>query len=235
MRRLLSIFALISIAGTCCTAPAFAGGIGGFIPGAGLVRIPVTSLRDQRFAGIVRQQTDYSCGAAALATILDDTYGKTLTEYQTIVGMLGVSNYQTVRERGFSLLDMKHYVETLGMQGIGYRMTLEMLYKVKVPAIVLLTVEGYQHFVVLKNATPQYVYVADPMLGNRAVPTQEFASSWNGILFVVAAPGYQRTSALADVPLFVGSGHLAAGMPPQTYALANAVLMTVFIPPATRL
>lgn len=209
--------------------------IGGFIPGAGLLHVPVVSLRDERFAGIVHQQTDYSCGAAAIATILDDAYGMQLSEHATILGMLRVSDYETVRYRGFSMLDMKHYVESIGMRGIGYRMDLDMLYKVKVPAIVLVSVEGYDHFVVMKKATPEYVFVADPMLGNRAIPTADFVSSWNNIIFVVAAPGYDGNSRLADIPIYVGSNHLAANLPPNTYALANTVLMNVFIPASTRL
>lgn len=209
--------------------------ITGFMPGAGLVRVPVVSLRDQRFAGIVRQRQDYSCGAAAIATLLDDAYARSLSERGAIIGMLRVSDYNVVKYRGFSMLDMKHYVDSLGMQGVGYRMDLNTLYKVRVPSIVLMSIEGYEHFVVLKKATPEYVYLADPMLGNRAVPTSDFARSWNGILLVVAAHGYQPGSALADIPLYVGSTHLAGDMPPATYALANSVLMTVFIPPATRL
>jgi hypothetical protein len=73
------------------------------------------------------------------------------------------------------------------------------------------------------------------MLGNRSIPTNEFLSSWNDIIFVIAAPGYDRNSALASIPLYVGSSHLAGNMPPNTYALANAVLMNVFIPAADRL
>jgi len=209
--------------------------IGGFMPGTGLIHVPVVSLRDERFAGIVHQQTDYSCGAAAIATILDDAYGMKLNEHATILGMLRVSDYQTVRHRGFSMLDMKHFVESIGMRGIGYKMDLDMLYKVKVPSIVLVSVEGYEHFVVLKKATPEYVFVADPMLGNRAIPTPDFLASWNKIIFVVAAPGFDSNSRLADIPLYVGSNHLVSDLPSDTYALANSVLMTVFIPAATRL
>jgi len=224
--------ALLALCGFC--APAHAD-IAGFVPGAGLMHVPVVSFRDQLFAGIVHQQTDYSCGAAAVATILDDAYGMKLSERATIIGMLRVSDYQTVRYRGFSMLDMKNYVESIGMRGIGYKMTQDMLYKVQVPSIVLMSIEGYDHFVVLKKATPEYVYVADPMLGNRSIPTPDFLSSWNNIIFVIAAPGYDRNSVLANIPLYVGSSHLAADMPPNTYALANAVLMNVIIPASTRL
>lgn len=234
MKALLNGFTVLVFALGIYSAPARAD-IAGFVPGAGLLHVPVVSFQDRQFAGIVHQQTDYSCGAAAIATILDDAYGMRLSERAAIVGMLRVSDFQTVKYRGFSMLDMKHYVESIGMRGIGYKLTLDMLYKVQVPSIVLMSIEGYEHFVVLKKATPEYVYVADPMLGNRSIPTPDFVSSWNNIIFVVAAPGFERDSALATIPLYVGSTHLAASMPPDTYALANAVLMNIVIPAATRL
>ncbi len=212
MKRIANTIAAVFLAFGTFTIPARAD-IGGFVPGAGLVHIPVVSLRDQLFAGIVHQRTDYSCGAAALATILDNAYGMRLSERSAIVGMLRVSDYETVKYRGFSMLDMKHFVESLGMQGIGYRMNIDALYNVRVPSIVLMSIEGYEHFVVLKKATPEYVYVADPMLGNRSIPTSDFISSWNDIIFVVAAPGYNPDSRLANIPLYVGSTHLSSDMP----------------------
>ena len=42
--------------------------------------VTVQSLKDRRDAQIVKQDLDYSCGAASLATILNGFYGKTVTE-----------------------------------------------------------------------------------------------------------------------------------------------------------
>ncbi|RXZ44926.1 hypothetical protein [Crenobacter cavernae] len=40
----------------------------------------VTSLREARFANVIEQKTDFSCGAAALGTLLNFAFGKKLTE-----------------------------------------------------------------------------------------------------------------------------------------------------------
>ena len=40
------------------------------LAGVGRVNVPVTSLKDIKFQRTLRQQYDYSCGAAALATLL---------------------------------------------------------------------------------------------------------------------------------------------------------------------
>ncbi|MFP4904453.1 peptidase C39, partial [Paraburkholderia sp. BR14261] len=39
------------------------------------VKLPLHSMRDLRYRSIVSQQYDYSCGAAALATLLKYGYG----------------------------------------------------------------------------------------------------------------------------------------------------------------
>ena len=46
----------------------------GVLPNGALYHAPVVSMREARFSNLVRQQTDYSCGAAALATILRYAY-----------------------------------------------------------------------------------------------------------------------------------------------------------------
>jgi len=45
------------------------------LPGGGLVFKPVESIRERRFSDLVEQKTDFSCGAAAMATILNQAYG----------------------------------------------------------------------------------------------------------------------------------------------------------------
>ena len=68
----------------------------------------------------MQQKTDFSCGAAALATILRQAYWLDVDEQQIIEGMLAHAD-RTVRVQGFSMLDMKRYVESLGMRARGYR------------------------------------------------------------------------------------------------------------------
>ncbi len=48
----------------------------------------VTSLREARFDSVIEQKTDYSCGAAALATVLRYAFGRPLGELDVMKGML---------------------------------------------------------------------------------------------------------------------------------------------------
>ncbi len=238
MGRLIRNAALGAILSLLCVAPALAdGALSGFLPGAGLVDVKVVTLADQKFLDIIRQHTDYSCGAAAVATVLRYAFGfGDITEYGVIGGMLKNSDPQRVRTRGFSMLDIKRYVEWLGMQGTGYRITMNTLFRVKVPSIVLLTVDGYEHFVVLKKATPDYVYVADPALGNRAIPTPEFASMWDrNTIFVISAPIYDTHNPLLAVRGPATMDRLAQGIPSDAAVLTNATLMLLQIPGPNRI
>lgn len=170
--------------------------LGSVIPGAGAIHKDVLSMRELRYVNMIAQKADFSCGAAALATILNYAYGQKLTEEEVIQGLLKVSDAGIVKEKGFSLLDLKNYVQAQGMRGRGYSMSPEMLEKVKIPVIVLLDLRGYKHFVVLKKTTPDKVYVADPALGNRVIAKQDFVGAWNRVVFAVIGQGFERDTVL---------------------------------------
>lgn len=176
----------------------------GVLPNGVLYTGPVESMYEQRFRNLVRQQTDYSCGAAALATILRHAYHLNVDEATVIQGMLGVSDAELVAKRGFSLLDIKRYVESLGMRGRGYRVDEARLRSLRVPGLVLMDVRGFRHFVVLKQVAGDSVEIADPILGNRSLSLDEFLASWpSHAIFVVIGSDFDRNTALlqpADRP-----------------------------------
>ena len=161
---------------------------------------PVWSLKAARFRNVVQQQTDYSCGAAALATLLRYAYGLHIDEGDLIEAMMGVSDPELVRTQGFSMLDMKTLVEAIGLRGRGYQMKLEDLPTIRVPTISLVDYRGYKHFVIVQRATRDVVFMADPVLGNRRVPLKEFGEGWNGVLLAVIGPNYNRNNVLLTPP-----------------------------------
>jgi len=170
--------------------------LGNLVPGT-LVKKDVQSIRERRYENLVEQRTDFSCGAASLATILKYAYQQPeVTEETVLAGMLEVSDPRVVLERGFSLLDLKNYVETLGYRGRGYEVAPETLDEVSIPVIVLLDLQGYKHFVVMKKASGDRVYVGDPALGNRVMERDEFMASWNNIIFAVVGDGFDRETVL---------------------------------------
>lgn len=165
-----------------------------------LLTKPVQSWKALKFKGMVRQQSDFSCGAAALATIFNFAYGKTTNERQVLVNMMKVSDPEVVKEKGFSLLDMKSYVKAVGFSGEGFEVPYSALESLKVPGIVLLNIKGYKHFVVIRKVDGDYVHVADPALGNRVLARPAFEKAWNGVVFVVLGEGYNADNALRNPP-----------------------------------
>lgn len=171
------------------------------LPGGAVVYKPIQSVRERKFADLVQQKTDFSCGAAALATILRQAYWLDVNEEQIIEGMLANSDQNLVRVQGFSMLDMKRYVESIGMRARGYRVAPETLSEIKIPVVVLLDIRGYKHFVVMQKVQKGWVYIGDPVLGHKRFKVDDFVKGWNGIIFAVIGQGYDKTNALLDPPL----------------------------------
>lgn len=160
----------------------------------------VTSWKARKFMNIVPQQTDFSCGAAALATIFNHAYGYDASEAHVLVNMMKVADPEIVEEKGFSLLDMKNYVAAIGMAGEGFEVEFDMLRELRVPGVVLVDIKGYRHFVVLRKVEGDHVFIADPALGNRHLHRDSFEEMWNGVVFVVLADGLDPANALQNPP-----------------------------------
>lgn len=157
----------------------------------------VVSLRERRYQDIVQQRFDFSCGAAATATILRYAYDLDVNEVDVILGLAQIADEELAKEKGYSLLDIRHYVETLGLRGRGYELPPEMLAKLRIPTIALLDLRGYKHFVVIRKITEDSVHVGDPALGNRIMPMKDFMASWNGSVFAILGPGFDRDTVLS--------------------------------------
>lgn len=144
---------------------------------------PVQSVIEIRHQNVVIQQWDLSCAAAALATILRYQHDDPVTERSVALGLINRAQYlanpDLVRLRqGFSLLDMKRYVDTRGYQGIGLgQMRFNDLLE-NAPIIVPVDLRGYPHFVVFRGATSRRVLLADPAFGNLTVTREIFLSAW---------------------------------------------------------
>jgi len=147
--------------------------------------VKVTSMKEARFRATIRQQYDFSCGSAALATLLTYHYEDVVSEGDVFKAMFEAGNQEKIRREGFSLLDMKNYLEGNGYKAAGYRVSLDRLAEIGVPAIVLINIKGYKHFVVVKGVSKQEVLVGDPSTGARTIPRADFESMWNGLIFVL--------------------------------------------------
>lgn len=155
------------------------------MPGVGGVRVNVESIKERSFHNTVRQRYDFSCGSAALATLLTYHYGVPTSEQETFVSMYENGDQEKIMRMGFSMGDMKRYLAIKGFDANGFRVPLERINEIAVPAIVLLNYKGYSHFVVVKGLEKDKVLVGDPALGTRTMPRAEFENQWGGILFVI--------------------------------------------------
>lgn len=163
--------------------------------GGTVVRKNVRSVLDLRFRNMVRQNTDYSCGAAALATILTYYFGEEASEETILNRILSGADEETLKrimKSGLSLLDLKNFAESLGYRGKGYRLDEAALKRLDRPAIGLVNARGYNHFVVITGIGDGKVYIADPVKGNLVRHFGEFRKMWNGIVLVFENKGEEK-------------------------------------------
>ena len=152
----------------------------------GAYNVPIKSIREGRFTSTIRQQFDFSCGSAALSTLLTHHYGYPVTEDKVFEEMFTLGDQTKIRVEGFSLLDMKRYLAAHGFAADGFVESLEKLAGANIPAIVLVNEKGYNHFVVIKGLRDGRVLIGDPASGTRAMTVHAFNEVWaNHILFVV--------------------------------------------------
>ena len=153
------------------------------MPGASTAAEAVRAVRELRHDRVVLQEFDISCAAAALATILNYQHGERLTEREIALVLIDRPEYiempELVRLRqGFSLLDLKRYVDSRGYEGVGYgQLTYENILTLA-PIIVAIDVRGYRHFVVFRGELGGSVLCADPAYGNRTMSRARFERVW---------------------------------------------------------
>ncbi|MFZ5617567.1 MAG: C39 family peptidase [Pseudomonadota bacterium] len=165
-------------------APAHAGDLV-LHSGGGASRIKVQSLLERRYATVVRQQFDFSCGSAAIATLLTHHYNRPTTESDAFRAMWEAGDQARIRELGFSLLEMKNFLEAGGLRADGFNLTLDRVAEIGVPGIALIDEGGYRHFVVVKGLARGKILLGDPARGLRTVSSKKFRQVWDGtILFV---------------------------------------------------
>jgi predicted double-glycine peptidase len=158
----------------------------------------VKSWKDLRREGVILQELDYSCGAAAMSTLLTHHFRDPVNEGE-VIGFIFIHG-QTPEEglkkyfqrQGFSLLDLKRFAEFRGYKVAGYREMdfsdlLEFLEKDRLPVLVPINTFGYSHFVIVRGIEGNRVYLADPAFGKTTMTIARFASVWvDGIGLIVS-------------------------------------------------
>lgn len=151
------------------------------------------SWKELKQRNVVMQNRDYSCGAAALATILRYYWGDAVTEDQIVVAILNMLTTDEIKDRmknGLSITDLRLSAVKMGyLSSIG-KMSFHDLSAARVPLVVPIRLGDYDHFVVYRGVADGRVYLADPIRGNVRPTIQEFCQQWqkNAVL-AVAKPG----------------------------------------------
>ncbi|MEG3224097.1 MAG: hypothetical protein BME94_00880 [Methanobacteriales archaeon Met13] len=106
--------------------------------------------------GIVMQTTNYTCGPAALATVLNNM-GINATE-QELMNLAGTD------ENGTTMYGLAEAAKAKGLKAIGMKLSVDDL---KPNYIVFITADGGPHYSVVKEITADKVLLADPSWEHR--------------------------------------------------------------------
>jgi uncharacterized protein len=154
--------------------------------GGGDYVLPITSLKQARTRTTLIQKYDFSCGSAALATLLTHHYDYPVTEETVFQEMYTTGDQAKIHSEGFSLLDMKRFLAAHGFEADGFQQPLDKLREARVPAVVLINENGYHHFVVVKGLEGDRVLLGDPARGTRTLSRRDFEARWqDSLLFVI--------------------------------------------------
>jgi uncharacterized protein len=185
MKKLWATLAVVL--GGLCVQCAEAGSVALPVEIGGAFSVPATTMKEARYGAMIRQQYDFSCGSAALSTLLTYHYRFPVGEQTVFEEMFAQGEQEKIKKEGFSLLDMKRYLEAHGYDADGFEAPLSKLASAGIPAIVLINDNGYNHFVVIKGLRDQRVLIGDPSGGTRAMAQKAFESIWvNQVLFVIS-------------------------------------------------
>jgi predicted double-glycine peptidase len=172
----------LALGTTAVTADVFPGGFVNGYPSVNSWK----ALRDFR---IVKQQLDYSCGAASLATILNEFYGMSVTEKDVLTRMGATDRV--------SFQQLTEVAPSYRVRATGIMLSFDDLKQLQVPAIAYVKYRGDDHFTVIRGIRRDgVVRVADPSWGNRQLTAHQFRRMWEAL----GTDGTMRGRILLIVP-----------------------------------
>ncbi|WP_239995422.1 C39 family peptidase [Neisseria meningitidis] len=134
-------------------------------------KIKVQSWKERRDFNIVKQDLDFSCGAASVVTLLNNFYGQKLTEEDVLKKL-------DKEQMPASFEDMRRIMPDLGFEAKGYALSFEQLAQLQIPVIVYLKYRKDDHFSVLRGIDGNTVLLADPSLGHVSMSRAQFLDAW---------------------------------------------------------
>ena len=141
--------------------------------------VEMKNLKQLREANVTMQTSDVTCGAAALATLLN-YLGDSVSEEEILVLVRQIES-----RRGISLLALKKIAELKGYPSAGYRLNPGQLLNLRYPVLAYVFIRNKPHFVVLLGVAGDRVIMADPARGNIRMSLSQLSNQWRGEVLVV--------------------------------------------------
>lgn len=139
---------------------------------------------EHRFRYITQQELDISCGAAAIAGLMNRYSGMQIGELQ-ILGLLAnvvdKADQEKVLTQGFSLLNVKQAVGQLGFELKAAKVSQSQLIKFGSPAMLQMKTISGLHFVVWHGYVNGYHWLSDPSRGEMWLSDKELTEEHSGI------------------------------------------------------
>jgi predicted double-glycine peptidase len=127
--------------------------------------------------GIVMQSTDYSCGPAALATVLQNMgINSTEGELKVLAG---------TDTSGTTMHGLSEAAKVKGVNAVGMRLSVDDLRPNNIVHIIL---DGEGHYSVIRKISSESVYLADPSLGNIEMTREKFNEIYTGNALLISGP-----------------------------------------------
>lgn len=154
-------------------------------------RKPVESWKERKTRHVVMQKRDYSCGAAALATLVRYYWGHNVSEETVLNVIEKMLTREELEERsteGLTMTDIREAAVKMGYQATVGEVTLAQLSESKIPVILVLKLNEINHFVVCRDIIGDCVFLADPIRGNTRISLAALKRAWVKNAILVVAP-----------------------------------------------
>ncbi len=139
-----------------------------------LISQPRLDYKELRDLDIEKQDLDYSCGSASMATILRSFYGKKVQEKDILDKLLKIN------KNGVATFDgLSQVADSFDIKAVGMSIDFSKLKKLKVPAILYLKTDETDHFTVIRGINEKgLVHLGDPSWGNIKLQKEKFLKMW---------------------------------------------------------
>lgn len=144
-------------------------------------------MQELRTRGVVMQGHEYSCGAAALATLIN-LMGGNVSERDMLAAIFG-ENLPVVKRgdkyelRALNLADLEKGARESGFKVLSFEALTDgsavKAVEELAPVVARLNLYGEKlHFVVVRGVSGGWAHIMDPGYGNFSVPLGTFVKSW---------------------------------------------------------